>query len=292
MGESGIGSFALFTEQVDATIVREMQPRIVYPDITRRVGVDKGNVREYNKMTEQEPIALDTVSEGAEFNSEVIDYDRYVVAFDEIGTAPRISKRLIEDAEWDVVQIMLEEIGFAAAKKANRDCLETLRAGVPTSSPDNSVAATALWSAADADPLRDISLGLETIEAQNYGTGRKTVIMHPEAFAYLRLDPNISRVMNYGDATVLKNNKPPQLYDTNIMVTTDLATHTGYSSIAKTMLLGLNADFAMNYYERQPLKTEQVDVAKSRAIDIVTYMRYAFAVIRDRATFQVTGVVS
>ena len=293
MAWASSSNFALFTEQVDATIIREMQPKIIYPEITRKVSVDKGNVREYNKMTDIEPVTLNRVAEGGEFENAVVEFDRQVVALDEIGSAPRISKRLIEDAEWDVVQITLEEIAFAAARTLNRDCIETLRAGVPTSSPDNSNAATAYWSAANADPLRDISLIVETIEAQNYGDGRKYMIMHPRPLAYLRLDPNVARVLNYGDATVLKGKQLPEVYDTQILKTTDLnSSLTGYSSLSYTMVLGLNADYGMNFYDRQPLKTEQIDVAKSRSIDIVTYLRYAFAVIRPRATFQITSVLA
>ena len=293
MAWAGASNFALFTEQVDATIIREMQPKIVYPEATRKVTVAKGNVREYNQMTETEPIGLNSVSEGGEFDSDVIEFDRKVVTLDEKGSAPRISKRTIEDAEWDIVQITLEEIAFAAARTMNRDFLDTLRAGVPTSSPDNSLAATAYWSAATADPLRDISLGLDLIEKQNYSEGRKILITHTTPYSYLRLDPNVARVLNYGDATVLKGKSLPQLYDSSFLITTDLNSgHTGYSSLDNTMMLGLNADYAMNYYERQSLKTEQIDVPKSRAIDIISYLRYAFAVIRPRATLQVTGIDS
>ena len=292
MGFSGQSNFALFTEQVDATIVRAMQPKVVYPEITRKVTADKGNVREYNKLTEDEPISMTKVSEGSEFDADLIEFDRYVVSFDEVGAAPRISKRLIEDAEWDVIQLYLEEIGFSAARTMNNDCLETLRAGVPTSSPDNSVAASALWSASNADPLKDLSLGVNTIENSNYGDGRKYVACHPEAMAYLRLDPNVSRVMNYGDATVLKGKKLPEIFDLNFLTTTALKSQTGWSSLAKTMVLGLNADYALNFYERQALRTEQIDVAKSRAVDLIPHMRYAFASIRPNATFQITGVIS
>jgi len=292
MGFSGNSNFALFTEQVDATIIRSMQPKSIYPEIVRKVSVNKGNVREYNKITSDTPISMNKVSEGSEFEASTVEFDRYVVSFDEVGTAPRLSKRTIEDAEWDQVQIFLEEIGFAAARTINNDCLEVLRAGVPTSSPDHSVAATALWSAATADPLKDLSLGLATIEANDYGDGRLYGIMHSTPMAYLRLDPNVSRVMNYGDASVLKGKSLPEIFGMKFLTTNSLTSQTGWANLANTMVLGLNADYALNYYERQPLQTEQIDVAKSRAIDVIAYMRYNFASVRPNATFQITGVYS
>lgn len=291
MGYSGNTNFALFTEQVDQNIVRAMQAKIVYDQLSRKVAVDKGNVREYNQMTNDFPISLNKVSEGGEFDASLVEFDRKVVAFDEIGTAPRISKRQIEDGQWDIIQYTLEEVGFAAARQINRDCLETIRSNVPTSSPNNVVAATATWDAANADPLRDISKSLQTIEAKNYGDGKKFLVLNPQAQQYLRLDPNVSRVLNYGDATVLKENKLPQLFDVNILTTTDLASNTGWTSLNANIGLMVNADYAMNYYERQPLKTEQIEVPKTRAVDVVAYMRYAFAVIRPNATSEITGLV-
>ena len=131
---------------------------------------------------------------------------------------------------------------------------------------------------------------LEKLEQKNYGDGKKVLVLNPNPAAYLRLDPNVSRVMNYGDATVLKENKMPQLFDMNIMSTTDLASATGWTSLASTFGLAVNADYAVNYYERQALKTEQVEVPKTRALDIVAYMRYAFATIRPNATARISSI--
>lgn len=290
MAFTGAGNFALFTDQVDETVVRAMQPLIIYDKVSRKVGVSKGNVREYNQMTADEPITMSKVSEGGEFLNATVEFDRKVVAFDETGTAITISKRLIEDAEWDVVQYHMEEAGFAAARTINRDCLESIRANVPTSLPDNSTPAVAAWSAAGADPIRDISLLVERLESNNYGQGTKYLVIHPTPGAYLRIDPNVSRALNYGDATVLKGDKMPQLFDVNILRTSDLKSQTGYTSLANTMALLVNADYAMNYYERQPLTVEQENIPKTRSIQIIPYMRYGFAVIRPNATAQLTGM--
>lgn len=290
MAFSGQGNFALFTDQVDETVVRAMQPLIVYDKLSRKVSVSKGNVREYNQMTNDQPISLSKVSEGGEFSNATVEFDRKVVAFDETGVALTLSKRLIEDAEWDIVQIHMEEVGFAAARIMNNDCLETIRANIPLSSPDNQIASVGVWTGASADPIRDISLTLERLEANDYGEGTKYFVIHPTPGAYLRLDPNVSRALNYGDASVLKGNKMPQLFDVNILRTSSLKSQTGYTSLANTFGLMINADYAMNYYERQPLQVEQQEIPKTRSIQIVPYMRYGFSVIRPNATAQVTGI--
>ena len=82
----------------------------------------------------------------------------------------------------------------------------------------------------------------------------------------------------------------PQLFDVNILRTSDLKSQTGYTSLANTMALLVNADYAVNYYERQPLTVEQENVPKTRSIHIIPYMRYAFAVILPNAPAQVTSI--
>lgn len=289
---SGNSNLAWFIDQVDTNIVRAMQPNIIHEKLSRKVAVSKGNTREYNQTTQDFPLSMTQVSEGGEFLSGTVDLDRKVIAFAEKGITARISKRMIEDAEWDQVQIHLEEAGKAAARTLNRDCLETIRANVPSSSPNNVVTATAAWSAVGADPVRDVSLALEKLEENNYENGTVYLAINPLPGSYLRLDPNVSRVMNYGDPTVLKKNIQPQLFDVQILRTTDLKSgNTGWANLSNNFALMVNADWALNFYERQALKTEQVDVPKQRSIDIVAYMRYAFVAVRPNALARISTVV-
>jgi HK97 family phage major capsid protein len=284
MSMSGIENFALFTEQVDATIVRAMQPMIVHPDITRKVDVAKGNVREYNKLKVDYPFTVTNLSEGAEFPSNTLEFERKVVVLDEKGIAPRISKRQIEDGEFDVIQLTLEEIGFAMARQMNIDCLQTFDSGVPSG---NIVNASAVWGSQTADPLKDVGDAMAKIENYNYTP--KAMVMHPKVYNNLRLDPNFMAATARGDRTVLMGDIQT-LYGMKILRTTQMKDIAGASETNPSKVILCDSDFAANYYERQPLRTEQVDVPKLRAIDIIAYARYAFSVIRPNATAEITGV--
>jgi len=285
MGFSGADNFALFTEQVDATIVRALQPLIVHPDITRKVDVAKGNVREYNKLAQDFPYSVTSLSEGAEFPSSTLEFERKVVVLDEKGIAPRISKRQIEDGEFDIIQLTLEEIGFAMARQMNIDCLQTFDTNVPGGNVES---ATATWDNASADPLKDIGTAMADIENNNYTP--KAMVVHPKAYNYLRLDPNFMAATARGDRTVLMGDIQT-LYGMKLLRTTQMGNLAGVTPTAPSKVILCDSDFAANYYERQPLRTEQVDVPKLRAIDIVAFSRYAFSVIRANATAEITGVV-
>jgi len=144
--------------------------------------------------------------------------------------------------------------------------------------------AGALWSTASADIIQDISLALGVLEADDAGDGRKFLILHPDTFKYLRIDPNLLKYLNYGNADLVQKGIYPTPFGVDILVTSQAATTYG---------LLVNADLAsIRYYEREPLTVEVEKAARSKHLDVVAYIRYAFAVARPKALVKINTIAS
>ena len=268
MAERGGGStqnYELFTSQVDATIIKPMQANVVNGKCTRLVPVGIGNTREYN--TQDNNFSFTKFAEGNEITGDNLEFTRNVIAFDELGIAPRINKRFIEDAEWDIVTLTLEEIGFAAARQLNEDFLTSLNGSVPGAH----TLAGSDWSSANADPLGDLGTVLGYIEADEFGTSPKW-ILHPTNYREMTMDANFLSTLTSGKADSIAG---------ELLRTTAQTAGTAHL---------IDSDWAMNFYDRKGLTIEQVDIPRRRQMDIVAYMRYGYAVIRSNALGKLTGL--
>ena len=290
VASSSAQSWALFKEQVDDTIIKALQPKIIYPILAKVYPAISPSV-EYN-VTESW-LDAEEVSESGEYKSKVMNFQRRFATIKDVGIAPRIPINWIKDARWDLVNDHVEAIGFGIARKINSDFLTALNlfvaggqvdgqtyAGVP----DNVKPATALWSASGADILADISAGLAQLGAQNAGEGKKYLIVHPYQMQHIRLDPNLVKYLNYGDPALIQRGIYPTPFGVDILETTQAAT---------TYALMVNVDLAaLKYYEREPLTTEMEKSARSKNLDIVAYIRYAFACGRPKAVVKINGTLA
>lgn len=285
---SSAQSWALFKEQVDDTIIKALQPKIIYPLVCKTYPA-RGPVVEYN-VTESW-LDADEVGEAGEYKSKVMNFERRFASIKDVGIAPRIPINWIKDAQWDLVNDHVEQIGHGIARKINSDFLSALNTFVAGGTVDgqtysaisaNVLTATALWSAAGADILNDISRALGQLGAQNAGEGKKYMIVHPYAMQYIRLDPNLVKYLNYGDPALIQRGIYPTPFGVDILETSQAAT---------TYALMVNADLAsLKYYEREPLTTEMEKSARSKNLDIVAFIRYAFACGRPVAIVKINTI--
>ncbi len=288
VGASSATTWALFKEQVDDTIIKALQPKILYP-LLGKLYPANGPVVEYN--TTDSWLVPEEQSESGEYPSGILDFTRNFATIKDLGVAPRIPINWIKDARWDLVNDHVEAIGFGIARYINADFLTALYtyvaggtyAGQSLSAVSgHSVAATALWSAAGADVIQDISNCLATLEADDAGDGRKFLILHPNTMKYLRIDPNLLKYLNYGNADLIQKGIYPTPFGVDILVTSQANTTYG---------LMVNVDLAaVKYYEREPLTVEVEKAARSKHLDIVAYTRYAVAVARPKGLALVTGI--
>jgi len=295
MAYTGVASssnttWALFKEQVDDTIVKALQPKIIYP-LLGKVYPANGPVVDYN--TTDSWLSPEEESESGEYPNAIMDFTRNFATIKDVGVAPRIPINWIKDARWDLVNDHVEAIGFGIARHINSDFLTALNTFVAggtyagqtfTAVTNHSVAATALWSSASADVITDISNALAALEADDAGDGRKFLILHPNTFKYLRVDPNLLKYINYGNAELIQKGIYPTPFGVDILVTSQAATSYG---------LLVNVDLAsIRYYEREPLTVEIEKAARSKHLDIVSYIRYAIACARPKGLVKLTGIGS
>jgi len=287
---SSATTWALFKEQVDDTIIKALQPKIIYP-LLAKVYPANGPVVDYN--TTDSWLNPEEESESGEYPSQILDFTRNFATIKDVGVAPRIPINWIKDARWDLVNDHVEAIGFGIARHINADFLTALNVfvaggtyrGQTFTAPTNHVTtASALWSTAAADIIADISDGLSVLEADDAGDGRKFLILHPSAFKYLRTDPNLLKFINYGNADLIQKGIYPTPFGVDILVT---------SQATATYALLVNVDLSsIRYYEREPLTVEIEKAARSKHLDIVAYIRYAIACARPKGIVKINTITS
>ena len=287
-GATSNTTWALFKEQVDDTVIKALQPKIIYP-LMAKVYPANGPVVEYN--TTDSWINPEEQAESGEYPSGILEFTRNFATIKDVGVAPRIPINWVKDARWDLVNDHVEAIGFGIARSINTDFLTALNTFVAggtyngqtiTAVTDHTTTATALWSTASADIIKDISDGLAVLEGDDAGDGRKYLILHPSTFKYLRIDPNLLKYLNYGNADLIQKGIYPTPFGVDILVTSQAATTYG---------LIVNVDLAsIRYYEREPLTIEIEKAARSKHLDIVAYIRYAFAVARPKGLVKINTI--
>jgi hypothetical protein len=285
---SSASTWALFKEQVDDTIIKALQPKILYP-LLGKVFPANGPVVDYN--TTDSWLNPEEESESGEYPSQILDFTRNFATIKDVGVAPRIPINWIKDSRWDLVNDHVEAIGFGIARHINSDMLTALNVfvaggtyrGQTFTAPTNHVTtAAAVWSSTSADIIADISNGLGVMEADDAGDGRKFLILHPSTFKYLRTDPNLLKFLNYGNADLIQKGIYPTPFGVDILVSSQAATTYG---------LLVNVDLAsIRYYEREPLTVEIEKSARSKHLDIVAYIRYAIACARPKGLVKINTI--
>jgi len=285
---SSATSWALFKEQVDDTIIKALQPKIIYPLLFKTYAAN-GPVMEFNVTDSW--LAPETVSEAGEYPNGVMAFTRKFATMKDVGIAPRIPINWIKDARWDLVNDYVEQIGFGIARSINTDALTAINTFVAGGTYENQswsavtnhvTTAGAKWSSNSADVLTDISQGLGALEADDAGDGKKYLILHPSTFKYLRVDPNLLKYINYGDASLIQKGIYPTPFGLDILSTSQAGTTYG---------LMVNTDLAaLKYYEREPLTTEMDKDVRSKHLNIVAYIRYALTAGRPKGIVKINTI--
>jgi len=254
IASSSAQSWALFKEQVDDTIIKALQPKIIYPILAKTYPAISPAV-EYNVTDSW--LDADEVAESGEYSSKVMNFTRKFATIKDVGVAPRIPINWIKDSRWDLVNDHVEAIGFGIARKINSDFLTALNVFVAGGTVDgqtytavsgNVLSPIATWDDAAADILADVSKALGQLGAQDAGEGKKYLIVHPYMMQWIRLDPNLVKYLNYGDPSLIQRGIYPTPFGVDILET---------SQASQTNTFIVNSDLAnLKYYEREPLTTD------------------------------------
>jgi len=288
---SSAQTWATFKEQVDDTLIKALQPKIIYNLLGKTYPATQG-VMAFDD-TQESWISPDEVGESGEYPGAVMRFHRNYISMKDIGVAPRIPMNWIKDSRFDLVNEHVEEIGFGIARYLNSDMLTALNTWVAGGTYNGTtfsavsghvITATATWASSSADIIADIANAIAVLGADNAADGKKYLIIHPTPFQYVMTDPNFLKYINYGNADLIQRGIYPTPFGVTFLVTSQAAT---------TYALMVNVDMsAIKYYEREPLTTTLEYHARTNHLDLVVRMRYAFACGRPKGIVKINTIAS
>ena len=285
---SSASTWALFKEQVDDTLYKALEPKIVYPIVTENVKAN-GPVMEYN--TSDSWLTPEEIGDIAEYPSQTMEFERNFASIKDIGISPRIPLNWIKDARWDLVNDHVDAMAKGIARFINSDFLSAVNTFVAggsyngntyTAVANHVTTAAATWASDDSDPIADINDALAALGADDAATGEKFLFLHPTPLRKLLMEPTLLKAVNYGNPDLIQRGIYPTPFGVSLVETSQMATTYG---------LMVNKDASrFKYYEREALTTEMEKAPRAKALDLTAYIRYAFACPRPLGIVKINTI--
>jgi HK97 family phage major capsid protein len=209
------------------------------------------------------------VAEGAEIPVGTEDYDSVTLTPKKYGVRPLISREMVEDTEWDVIEYQLAEAGRAMADLET----ETIIAQM-ISDAGNSIAAGTGGTLAYSDVVNIIKECL----IDSYTPD--AIVIHPSELADLLKDSAIQKAMEWGGEAVAPSGQIARLLGMRVLVSTKVTSGTALVVDSKHAgVLFIRRDITAEDYE-DPVK----DLA-----GVAITSRWAYTTLRTEAIGKVTG---
>jgi len=209
------------------------------------------------------------IAEGAEIPVGTEDYDSVTLTPKKYGVRPLISKEMIEDAEWDVIEYQLAEAGRAMADLETEKIISEM-----ISDAGNSVAAGTGGTLAYADVVNILKECLTDDFAPD------TLAIHPSEFADLLKDSAIQKAMDWGGPAVAPTGRIANLLGMRVLVSTKVTSGTALVIDSKHAgVLFIRRDVTVEEYE-DPVK----DLA-----GVAVTARWIYDTLRPNAIGKVTN---
>lgn len=209
------------------------------------------------------------VAEGAEIPVGTEDYDSVTLTPKKYGVRPLISREMVEDAEWDVIEYQLAEAGRAMADLETEHIVSQM-----TSDAGNSVAAGTSGTLAYSDVVNIVK------ECLIDGYTPDALAIHPSELADLLKDTAIQKAMEWGGEAIALSGQIARLLGMQVLVSTKVTTGTALVVDSKHAgVLFIRRDITAEDYE-DPVK----DLA-----GVAVTARWAYTTLRTDAIGKVTG---
>ncbi|HVP41006.1 MAG TPA: phage major capsid protein [Candidatus Krumholzibacteriaceae bacterium] len=209
------------------------------------------------------------VAEGAEIPVGTEDYDSVTLTPKKYGVRPLISREMVEDAEWDVIEYQLTEAGRAMADLET----ETI-VGQMISDAGNSLGAGTGGTLAYSDVVNIVK------ECLIDGFTPDAIAIHPSELADLLKDTAIQKAMEWGGEAVAPSGQIARLLGMQVLVSTKVTSGTALVVDSKHAgVLFIRRDITAEDYE-DPVK----DLA-----GVAITSRWAYTTLRTEAIGKVTG---
>ena len=213
------------------------------------------------------------VAEGAAITQDTIEYDKTNVTIKKAAIAPYITNELIEDQQFDVIEMELKKAGAKLENKLNQQVITTLLDGV--SGPNNVTPNGAHISTYD--------IGIAQGNLEEYGWMADAMLLQPLAAGYLMDEINMP--------DVLSNNNSVMGLNTRILNAVTDGTGTAYwdRTVAANHYGGLVFD-SYNYAfiaMREDISTTKINDPMSDVTKLVAKMRFGVGILNPDAACRI-----
>lgn len=209
------------------------------------------------------------VAEGAEIPIGTEDYDSVTLTPRKYGVRPLISKEMIEDAEWDVIEYQLAEAGRAMADLETENIIVKM-----ISDAGNSITAGSSGTLAYADVVNILK------ECLTDDFTPDVLAVHPSEFADLLKDLAIQKAMDWGGPAVAPSGRIANLLGMRVLVSTKVSSGTA---------LVVDSKHAGVLFIRRDITAEEYEDPVKDLAGVAVTARWVYETLRTSAIGKVTG---
>jgi len=270
-----IESTTLIQEEVFSTVLEGAEPAQCMRDA---LPIIKVNTNALRYVVGEEGAYAGEVAEGAEIPIDTQDYTKRDFTIKKVGVRPLITKELIEDGLFDVIDLELRKAGAKIENKLNKDALEELL---------NNVANSVTVGTADQLSVGDIASALQSVRGSNFQPDK--LILSSLGEGTLLADSNLAYVAYAGDNAALRRGSVgASLLGLTPMVTTVDAKDSSGNSWGGTdagdiLAIVLDGDHAGATAMRRDLTVDRYEDPIRDLVGISITMRYDVKYLMSKA---------
>ncbi len=236
-------------------------------------GQGVSGVLEWN-LADKDSLTVRKVAEGGIVPLDVEAYTKITLTAEKYGARVGITREMIEDANWPLIERNLKEIGRQMSYKEDEIIFDSF-ADATTGFPLN--ADHDITSAGTELGISDITNGMKEIEEQDYHPD--TMVLHPTQVNELRQIDTFVEANKVGDRRVFERGWVGRIFGIDSVFSTKLAADTVYIiDKMEAGVLGL----------RRPLTVEKWSDPLKDLENAVVTQRMVARVVRQRAGVRIT----
>ena len=272
-----ISESTLVQEEVYGTIIEGAEPYKCFREVLPITTAESYSTRVVKGET---GYYAQEVAEAGAPDIDTQEYSKVDIPILKYGIRPVITRELIDDCQFDIVDIELRKAGMAMENKLNRVCLnEILNSSRAISTNSLSPAGTHL-------AVSDLALARSKVIKQNWAEVSQ-LVTHPTAEGYLLQDSNIAYAAYMGSSGPLTTGTIPKLMGLTprTCTATDLASSavwgdTTAGTNVSALIFSNTAPLAM-IRMRHDLKVIKYDDPIHDLVGMNLLMRYGVRVINE-----------
>jgi len=277
--EEAVSESTLVQEEVFNTIVEGAEPYKCFREVLPITPAESYSTR---VVKGESGYYANEVAEGASITVDTQEYSKVDIPITKYGVRPLITRELIDDSLFDIIDLELRKAGMAMENKFNRVCLNEII------NSSRAISTNTLSPAGPHITVSDLALARSKIIKKNWGEV-SVAVTHPTAEGYLLQDSNIAYASYMGSSAPLTTGNIPTLMGLtpHTCTATDLASSpvwddTTAGSDVTALIFSNTAPLAM-VRMRHDLKVTDYDDPIHDLHGISLLMRYGVRVINESA---------